>query len=346
MDFSKKFVLAAETVSEYTVQKGEERHRMMIFDGHSDLLYDVTRRRLAGEDHVLERRHLSGLRAGGIGGLGLSLWTTAEEDGFWTEYPKADGWQRTELMMDCARAELTECPWLVPVRTAAEARRAAAEGKRFTFLVVEGMEPVGDRLERIDQYAAWGVRLGMLTWNEENQLACGAGGDPDRGLTPLGREAMRRMQARGILPDVSHTSDRSFWDILKLAEGPVVASHSNCRALCDVRRNLTDEQLRAIRDTGGVIGVNVYHGFVHAEPRMQTAAMLARHAAHIAETIGPEHVACGFDFCEYFGPGNEGCEGMENCAQTGNFFFELERLGFSAAERQGIASENLLRVLE
>ena len=116
---------------------------MMIFDGHSDLLYDVTRRRLAGEDHVLERRHLSGLRAGGIGGLGLSLWTTAEEDGFWTEYPKADGWQRTELMMDCARAELTECPWLVPVRTAAEARRAAAEGKRFTFLVVEGMEPVG-----------------------------------------------------------------------------------------------------------------------------------------------------------------------------------------------------------
>ncbi len=154
---------------------------MMIFDGHSDLLYDVTRRRLAGEDHVLERRHLSGLRAGGIGGLGLSLWTTAEEDGFWTEYPKADGWQRTELMMDCARAELTECPWLVPVRTAAEARRAAAEGKRFTFLVVEGMEPVGDRLERIDQYAAWGVRLGMLTWNEENQLACGAGGDPGTG---------------------------------------------------------------------------------------------------------------------------------------------------------------------
>lgn len=70
------------------------------------------------------------------------------------------------------------------------------------------------------------------------------------------------------------------------------------------------------------------------------------HAAHIAETIGPEHVACGFDFCEYFGPGNEGCEGMENCAQTGNFFFELERLGFSAAERQGITSENLLRVLE
>lgn len=81
-------------------------------------------------------------------------------------------------------------------------------------------------------------------------------------------------------------------------------------------------------------------------PGQQTAAMLARHAAHMAEVMGPEHVACGFDFCEYFGPGYEGCEGMEDCGQAQNFFFELERIGFSEAERQAIASENLLRVLE
>ena len=318
----------------------------MIFDGHSDLLFDVTRRRLAGEDHVLERRHLQRLQAGRIGGLGLSVWVTAEPDSFWMEHPEWDGWWRTEEMMACAAAELAECPWLVPVRRAAEARKAREDGKRFAFLVIEGMEPVGDRLERLEQYARWGTRVGMLTWNEENLLATGAGGDPDRGLTALGREALRRMQRLGILPDVSHTSDQTFWDILKQAEGPVIASHSNCRALCDVRRNLTDDQLRAIRDTGGVVGVNVYHRFVHAEPRQQTAAMLARHAAHMAEVMGPEHVACGFDFCEYFGPGNEGCEGMENCGQTGNFFFELERVGFSAAERQAIAEDNLLRVLD
>ena len=318
----------------------------MIFDGHSDLLFDVTRRRLAGEDHVLERRHLQTLRAGRIGGLGLSVWVTAEPGSFWTAHPAWDGWRRTEEMMACAGAELAECPWLAPVRHAAEARKAREDGKIFAFLVIEGMEPVGDRLERLEQYARWGARVGMLTWNEENLLAGGAGGDPDRGLTQLGREALRRMQRLRILPDVSHTSDRTFRDILKMAEGPVIASHSNCRALCNVRRNLTDDQLRAIRDTGGVVGVNVYHGFVHDEPRQQTAAMLARHAAHMAEVMGPEHVACGFDFCEYFGPGNEGCEGMENCGQTGNFFFELERVGFSAAERQAIAEENLLRVLD
>ena len=319
---------------------------MMIFDGHSDLLFDVTRRRLAGEDHVLERRHLEKLRAGHIGGLGLSVWVTAEPDSFWTAHPDWDGWRRTEEMMACARAELAECPWLVPVRTAEEARAAHAAGKTFAFLVTEGMEPVGDHLERLEQYAGWGVRIGMLTWNEENQLAAGAGGAPDKGLTSLGKEAVRRMQRLHIFPDVSHASDGTFRDIIRLAEGPVIASHSNCRALCNVRRNLTDDQLRAIRDTGGVVGVNVYHGFVHEDPRCQTAAMLARHAAHMAEVMGPEHVACGFDFCQYFGPGNEGCEGMEDCGQTHNFFFELERVGFSAAERQAIAGENLLRVLE
>lgn len=316
---------------------------MTVFDGHSDLLYDVVRRRLAGETRVLERHHLETLRAGHIGGLGLSLWVTVRSGDFW---PTAwDGWQRTEAMLAAARAELAESPWLVPVRTAEAARTAMAEGKIFAFLAIEGMEPMGDCLDRLEQYAQWGARLGMLTWNEENLLAVGAGGDPRRGLTPLGRETVRRMQTLNLLPDVSHAGDRTFWDILDLTAGPVVASHSNCRALCDVGRNLTDDQLRAIRDTGGVVGVNVHHAFVHTDPQRQTVAMLARHAAHMAEVMGVEHVACGFDFCQYFGPGNEGCRGMEDCAQTGNFFLELERLGFSEGERQAIAMENLLRVL-
>lgn len=127
----------------------------MIFDGHSDLLYDVTRRRLAGENCVLERRHRQKLRKGRIGGLGLSLWVTAEPDSFWAAYPGWDGWRRTEEMMACFQAELADSPWLVPVRTAAEAREVQAAGKTFAFLAVEGMEPVGNRLERLEQYARW-----------------------------------------------------------------------------------------------------------------------------------------------------------------------------------------------
>jgi membrane dipeptidase len=145
--------------------------------------------------------------------------------------------------------------------------------------------------------------------------------------------------------DVSHLNDGGFWDVMKLADGPGIASHSNCRALCDVRRNLTDGQLRAIRDTGGVVGLNVYHAFVHETPEQQTAEMLARHAVHMAEVMGVEHVACGFDFCEFFGPGNEGAQGLEDCAHIPALFHWLERFGMSKRERELIARENFLRVL-
>ena len=318
----------------------------MVFDGHSDLLYDVTRRRLAGEKRVLERRHLRDLEAGGVEGLVLALWVSAGRDTFWKDVPEAVGdRERTDIMLLCMKAELAECPWLALVRTSAEAEAARAAGKKYAFLAVEGMAAIGGDLGGIDRYADLGARLGMLTWNEENQLATGAGGDPYSGLTELGRQAVRRMEARGLVVDVSHLNDGGFRDVVKLAEKPVIASHSNCRALCDVRRNLTDDQLRAIRDTGGVVGLNVHHAFVHADPAKQTAQMLARHAAHMAEVMGVEHVACGFDFCEYFGPGNEGAEGLENCSQTGNLFYWLEKLGMNARERDMIAKENFLRVL-
>lgn len=319
----------------------------MVFDGHSDLLYDVTRRRLAGEDHVLERRHLERLRRGGVEGLVLALWTSAAQgQTFWRGVPGAEtDAGRTGIMMDCARAELAECPWLAVVRTAGEAAQARAAGKLYAFLGIEGMAAIGADLGGVDRYRAFGARLGMLTWNEENLLAAGAGADPRKGLTALGRQAVRRMEELGMIVDVSHLNDGGFWDVMRLSRGPVIASHSNCRALCGVRRNLTDDQLRAIRDTGGVVGLNVHHAFVHADPARQTAEMLARHAVHMAEVMGVEHVACGFDFCEFMGPGNEGAAGLEDCGQIPNLFDWLERLGMSTREREMIARENLLRVL-
>ena len=185
----------------------------------------------------------------------------------------------------------------------------------------------------------------MLTWNEENRFAAGASQDPAKGLTDPGRRVLRRMEDLGMLLDVSHLNSGGFWEVLRLARGPVIASHSNCRALCDVPRNLTDEQLRAIRDSGGAVGVNAYNNFVHEDPERQTAETLALHAAHMAEVMGVEHVACGFDFCEFMGsPGNEAVRGLEDCGRAGAFLDCLERLGMSPAERAMISRENLLRI--
>ena len=320
----------------------------MVFDAHSDLLYDVTRRRLLGEHQVLARLHLDRLRRGGVEGLVLAVWASGPRETFW----KDTAWRdpeaylgRTHQMFACARAELRECGRIRPARTVAEAEAARAAGQLYAFLAVEGMAAVGADPRGVDWYYGQGVRLGMLTWNETNALAAGAGGDPRAGLTEAGRRAVRRMEELGMVVDVSHLNDGGFWEVLDLARGPVIASHSNCRALCDVPRNLTDDQLRAIRDTGGVVGLNVFHGFVHKEPRLQTARTLALHAAHMAEVMGVEHVGCGFDFCEFMGPGNEGAEGLESAAHIQNLFYWLEQLGMSRQERELIARDNFLRVL-
>lgn len=319
----------------------------MIFDAHSDLLYDVTRRRLLGEERVLERCHLARLRRGGVEGLVLALWTDqGHGETFWEGVPGAESApKRTEIMCEAARAEFAQCPSVAVVCTAGEAEAARAAGKLYAFLAVEGMDAIGTDLRGIDRYANFGVRLGMLTWNGENALAAGAGCDPDKGLTDLGRRAVRRMGERGMILDVSHLNRRGFWDALEASEGTVIASHSNCAALCDVPRNLTDEQLRAIRDRGGVVGVNSFHGFVHREPVRQTVETLALHAAHMAEVMGAEHVGCGFDFCHFMGPGNQSAAGIEDAGMAGAFLHCLEKLGMSAAERAGIARENFLRVL-
>ena len=204
----------------------------MVLDGHSDLLYDVARRRLAGETRVLERRHLARLRRGGVEGLVLALWTTAEAGTFWTGLPGlGTAAARTALLMDCARAEAAESPWLASVRTAAEAEEARAAGRIYAFYAVEGMAAIGEDLAGLDRYADFGARIGMLTWNETNALAAGAGGDPAAPLTALGRRAVDRMQALGMVVDVSHLNDGGFWDVMGRARGPVIASHSNCRAL-------------------------------------------------------------------------------------------------------------------
>lgn len=325
---------------------------MMYFDGHSDLLYDVTRRRLAGESHVLERqKHLEHLRQGGVEGLALALWTsTAGGHTFWEHTPwntpKAHR-DRTRQMLACAQDEFQDCKDdLCLVHTVEEAEAAKKHQKIYAFLSVEGMAAVGNDVSGVDWYYQNGVRMGMLTWNEENQLATGAGGDPQKGLTVLGKQVIRRMQELHMAVDVSHLNDGGFWDVIQSTNAPVIASHSNCRALCDARRNLSDEQLRAIRDTGGIVGLNAYREFIHPDFQEQTAKTLALHAVHMAEVMGIEHVACGFDFCGFMGPGNESADNLEHAGQIPNLFDWLTRFGMTSNEQNAIAHENFLRVLK
>ena len=151
-----------------------------------------------------------------------------------------------------------------------------------------------------------------------------------------------------MLVDVSHASEKTFWDIVCYTEKPFIASHSNAWSLCPAKRNLKDDQIRAIAERGGVIGMNAWGSFV--DPVHASVDRLADHAAYIADLVGAEHVACGFDFCGYLSENDPDTIANEtpdlaNSGDSRNFIDALRRRGFSEADIDGIASGNFLRVL-
>ena len=312
----------------------------MFFDAHSDIISDITNRRLRGETDILSRHHLPRLRRGGCEGSIFAMWSYAPYG------------ERLQAMMDCAALEFSQCEDVAVVHNTDELERAKSAGKFYIFLGIEGMAAIGTDIDEIDRLYAFGLRHGMLTWNEENTLGAGASSGCNKGLTDCGKAAVRRMQALHMLVDVSHLNAAGFYDICDMTQAPIIASHSNASALCNVPRNLTDDQLKCLARTGGVVGLNAYHNFVHPEDKQQTVEQLALHAAHIADLVGIDHVGCGFDFCEFLEDeqGRLPTErsnpyGLEDASQVPNFFRCLKDLGMHDDELQKIAYGNFHRVI-
>jgi membrane dipeptidase len=164
------------------------------------------------------------------------------------------------------------------------------KGKMSAILTIEGPAGFNYNPELLENLHQIGFRISTLGWNEQNPL-CGShktGG----GLTDLGREYVKEAQRLGIIIDVSHISDEAFWDIMDITNAPIIASHSNSRAVCDVSRNLTDDMFRAIGQTGGVAGFNMCAPFVGKDPDLDT---VADHFIHFLELGGEKNLALGGD---------------------------------------------------
>lgn len=304
---------------------------VLAFDLHSDILADVYRKRMAGEHRVIVNRHLPQLRQGGVGAVCCAIWVEPKY--------RSKGIAHVMKLIDCLAAELRESPAeLALCRTLEEMERAIGQGKLAIVLTVEGLGSVAALPGMLDLLAMVGVRMASLTWNERNLLGAGASCGRRTGLTQAGRRTLREMAALGMILDVSHLNDAAFWDALEEAKGPVVASHSNCRALCDVGRNLTDDQITAIARTGGVIGVNSWPEFV--DPAEPTLDRFVDHMEHIASLVGVSHVALGLDFCNYldgdslssFSSVNKQTKGLEDASKVGSIAETMLKRGFSEDE--------------
>lgn len=337
-----------------------------VFDGHNDAL--LTGRSLLArgtEGHLDVPRAREGGFAGGL----FAIFTQGESSiafpPFEDELPPRAPDLPPEPAVSRARALRTtlralgellaleaEAPAALRVaRTAAEVEAAiATSGAPLAAVIhVEGAEVLDPGLRALGPLHALGLRSLGLTWSRPNRFGHGVPfafpADPDTGpgLTDAGRALVDACGELRVLLDLSHLNARGFWEVAERSGRPLVASHSGAHALCPSARNLTDAQLDAIGASGGLVGIVFSVGDLRADGAFAPdapRALIARHAAHVAERIGSQHVALGSDFDGTLLPGE-----LRDASGLQEVLADLREAGFSEPEVRGIAHGNWLRVL-
>lgn len=205
-------------------------------------------------------------------------------------------WQRFEQIADRLEQEsVRNSSCLQVCRRRNDLRQLEESGKTGAVLTVENGAALGGRLENIGRMKERGVKMMTLTWNGENELGRGVMAPGDGGLTEFGRKAVRELEEAGIVIDLSHASRALFFDVARIARKPFVASHSNAFSVCGHPRNLEDDQFRLIKESGGVIGLNLYRAFLNNTPEKSCMEDVLRHASHFLELGGESVLAMGGD---------------------------------------------------
>lgn len=262
----------------------------MIAVAHADLPAELHLRHGAGEQDVLLRSYLPRLRGAGVG---VIIGAVYLHPSFLPEKALSEALGQVESTL--SEIEASGGAYAL-VTTSAELDRALAAGQIAVVLSMEGAEPLGRTPELLMPFFRLGLRLLGPTWNGRNAFADGCA--ESGGLTAAGRELVKLAWRLGMAVDVSHLSDQSLADVLTLGRGPVLASHSNCRMLCDHPRNLTDSQLAALGHRGAVIGVNQVDFLCRRPGSPGTVEDLCAHVLRTEALAGPGSACLGLDIEE------------------------------------------------
>jgi len=219
--------------------------------------------------------------------------------------------------------------------------RLKDEGKRAIMLGVENGYAVGKDLTRVEHFRKRGVVYMTLCHNGDNDICDSARGNNEHGgVSPFGAQVISEMNRVGMMVDLSHAGENSFYDALQISETPIVCSHSSARILCDHPRNLTDEQMKALAHRGGVAQVTLYHGFLRADGEA-TIMDAVEHLNHMVNVMGVEHVGIGTDF-----DGDGGVRGIASASEVINFTRRLLKERYSEDDLRLIWGGNFLRVMK
>ena len=212
-----------------------------------------------------------------------------------------DPWDLYKQLLHCYREIIADVSDVIrPANTVKQILNNRRDGYSSAILTIEDAVELDGKIERVGEVYGDGVKMIALTWNFENSVGFPNSRDPEehlrRGLKPFGFEVVERMNDLGMVVDVSHLSEAGFYDVAEHSRKPFAASHSCARALKDHPRNLTDDQLRVIGDTGSVVGVNFYDQFLNDRNGYTETEDIVRHILYIRDHAGIESVALGSDF--------------------------------------------------
>jgi len=231
---------------------------------------------------------------------------------------------------------------VMPIMKYEQIDTAINQGKIAAILTIENGAALEGDINKLDEFYELGVRSIGLTWNGSNQIACGVGGDNlNGGLTPFGAEVVTRMNKLGILIDVSHINETSFWDVINTSGAPIIASHSNAKKLCPHQRNLTNDQFSALIKNNGVTGINLFPLFLN-ESGIADINDILNHIEHFMGLGGENNVGIGADF-DGISSTPKGIHGVE-C--LGKIFEALLSKNYTEEQVKKIAGLNFLRVLK
>ncbi len=219
---------------------------------------------------------------------------------------------------------------------------ALAQGDLGLLFAFEGGEFLEGTLETLRVFYGLGLRVLGLTWNERNALADGAGEGMTRGgLTYFGKQVLKEANRLGILIDAAHISEAGFWDVAEMSEQPFAVSHANCHALYGHPRNLTDDQLCALRDTGGLVGISLNPAYMAPSDQDVSISTVCDHIEHVIDVAGEDHVGLGTDVGCFVSPMPQG---LSNIGELKSITLELLKRGIPGRTITGILGGNWMRL--
>lgn len=266
-------------------QNADRIHKKaIVVDSHNDILTASIEKKVSMDDNLKGKTH-SDLQRWKEGGLDVQLFSV------WCDGEKPEPYQFANREMDILDAIVQKNPTkIVRIRNTRELNQAVKEGKIAAMFGVEGGHMIENSIEKLEHLFARGARYMTLTWNNSTPWATSAWDETSKkdslakthkGLTEFGRSVVKRMNELGMMVDLSHVGEQTFWDAIAITTKPVIVSHSNAYALCPVPRNLKDDQILAVGKNGGVISLNFFSGFVDSNYRKKDARFQLAHKAEI-----------------------------------------------------------------